>query len=349
MIFLPLDNIDWKNWGSRLDRKEFIHFLTIILVISLVFFFIGIFFNDWDIDKYFYAKNQIFFWFFRTISYLGSTIAVLFAFSLLFFLVDKKIARSALYSYSCVLIITTFFKILIQDLRPPQNIYAGSPIAQGWGFPSSITASTICFWGYVLFRAKDLQTRKIKKILYWIGSILMCILPLSRIVIGTNDLEDILGGYLISFAFLSIFLIIDANFINFHLKYKKCGIIGILSGLFYWGILVAIFVRIYPENHVQIIYDLSVTTGLIIGCSFNFYLTEQTINVDYSHFAWKSRIIGLVTSIFSIITIFSGLWFLLQIIPFIQFFIAIPYILSPILSIQPGIWLASKFDDRISN
>ncbi|MCF2138794.1 MAG: phosphatase PAP2 family protein [Candidatus Lokiarchaeota archaeon] len=349
MIFLPLDNTEWKNWGSRLDRKKFIHFLMIILIISLIFFFIGIFFNDWDLDKYFYANNQILFWFFRVISYLGSTIVIILSFSLLFFLVDKKIARSALYSYSCVLIITTFLKILIHDLRPPQNIFFGSPIAQGWGFPSSITAGTICFWGYILFRAKDLQNRKTKKILYWIGSTLMGIIPLSRIVIGTNDLEDILGGYLISFAFLSIFLIIDAKFITFHLKYKICGMLGILSGLFYWGILVAIFMRIYPENQVQIIYDLSVTAGLIIGSSFNFYLTEETINVDYSQFAWKSRIVGLTTSIFSIITIFSGLWALLQIIPFIQFFIAIPYILSPILSIQPGIWLASKIGNRISN
>lgn len=65
------------------------------------------------------------------------------------------------------------------------------------GFPSGHVSSTVALWGGIalLFR---------KQILYWIASILIILVALSRMYLGRHFLGDVLGGIVVGVAVLAI-------------------------------------------------------------------------------------------------------------------------------------------------
>lgn len=296
----------WKKWSIPIKRKKYIYFLSLFLIFSLVFFVMGILLNDSNIDDEMYSSNPFIFWLFRIIAEMGSIPGFLFSFCVIYIYFDLKLGRSALFSYMIAVVITTIMKIIVQDLRPPENIYHGVPLGIGWGFPSSISAGLICFWGYIIFHANKIPNQKMRHILDWIAIILCIIIPFSHLIIGMSDLEDILGGYLVGFPILAVFILIDAHLAKMKVKSLTIFLLGLLFATFYAVAGYLVFQFIFPDSKSEIIESLSIPSGLILGLTSIYSIINHFKPINLQKFPPKPRNIVASATITVIIAVFIG-------------------------------------------
>ncbi|MHA1777825.1 MAG: phosphatase PAP2 family protein [Promethearchaeota archaeon] len=335
---IELEN-KWKKWNIPIDRKEYIHYLSFFLITSLILFFLGIFLNETNLDEILYASNPFVFWFVRIIAEFGSIAGILIAFCGIRLYVKPRIGRSALFAYGIAWIVTTFLKIIVRDLRPSQNIYQGRPLGLGWGFPSSISAGLVCFWGFVLFHAIKYPNLKVRKILNWMGWIFTILIPFSHIIIGMSDLEDIFGGYLIGFPILGFFLLFDAKLSKIYIQGLKIIIIGFILSVFYVGLGYITFSLIFPEYSQEIFESLTISSGIILGLTSIYAITINQKWSKFENFPIKRRNLIFFIQILLILVISIGFELLFPNIVMYGIIQGLIIVILSIISILPAIVL----------
>lgn len=191
--------------------------LTILSIIALALFLIITFLvikgKTLFLDEYIYdmiPHNDLLTTTMKIITVFGST-ACLSLLAVLLFLIIKDKRKSILFPANLILIGGTnhLLKFLIARERPLEKLVE----ATGYSFPSGHSASSLAFYGFLIYYInKKAQNRSLKIISTIFLSTFILLIGFSRIYLHVHYLTDVLGGFLYSFAYLILFIKMAKNF-----------------------------------------------------------------------------------------------------------------------------------------
>lgn len=148
----------------------------------------------------------------KFITNFGGAIFVISLTTILFFVIkDKKIGISIITNLGIVTILNQIIKFIMQRPRPTEFRIIEET---GYSFPSGHSMVSLAFYGYLIYLIyKYVNNKHLKRTLIIILSVLICIIGVSRIYLGVHYTSDVLGGFLISFAYLIIYIELVNKFV----------------------------------------------------------------------------------------------------------------------------------------
>ena len=148
----------------------------------------------------------------KFITNFGGAIFVISLTTILFFVIkDKKIGISIITNLGIVTILNQIIKFIMQRPRPTEFRIIEET---GYSFPSGHSMVILAFYGYLIYLIyKYINNKHLKRTLIIILSVLICIIGVSRIYLGVHYTSDVLGGFLISFAYLIIYIELVNKFV----------------------------------------------------------------------------------------------------------------------------------------
>lgn len=148
----------------------------------------------------------------KFITNFGGAIFVISLTTILFFVIkDKKIGISIIINLGIVTILNQIIKFIMQRPRPTEFRIIEET---GYSFPSGHSMVSLAFYGYLIYLIyKYINNKHLKRTLIIILSVLICIIGVSRIYLGVHYTSDVLGGFLISFAYLIIYIELVNKFV----------------------------------------------------------------------------------------------------------------------------------------
>lgn len=194
---------------KKFIQKRLYIILLILFILSYLFLIFLYYKNGLSkIDNFIYNNlyfNNYITIFFKIITNFGSAlIFILITIALLIICKNKKysiyIGINLLLSFT----INYGFKILFRRDRPI-DINLIEEI--GYSFPSGHTTVSTAFYGFIIYLIyKSTISKKIKKILIPIISILILLIGISRIYLGVHYATDVLASYTLSIIYLLLFI-----------------------------------------------------------------------------------------------------------------------------------------------
>ena len=141
---------------------------------------------------------------FKVITEFGSAfVLILITVLSLLVLKNKKIGIMIAFNLTTVGIMNQVLKHIIQRPRPIENrlIEQG-----GYSFPSGHSMASMAFYGLIIyFIFKNVKDKRIRNTLCILLSILIVLIGASRIYLGVHYASDVIAGFVISIAYLSVF------------------------------------------------------------------------------------------------------------------------------------------------
>ena len=173
-----------------------------------------------DFDHFIYSsvtfvKNDYFTGFYKFITMFASEIIVLFI-ALLFLLIfkNKRYGIFVIFNAFNILILNILLKLIFMRDRPYDLMIITET---GYSFPSGHAMCALGFYGFIIYLTWHFNLEKKVKIIFTILlSILIVLLGVSRVYLGVHYASDVLAGYMVSAAYLIIYI----NFINKYLKFS---------------------------------------------------------------------------------------------------------------------------------
>lgn len=141
----------------------------------------------------------------KFITNLGSSVTfILLAIILIIFTKNKKIGLTIFLNLPFIFIINQILKIIIARPRPTINPLI---IENGYSFPSGHSMVSMAFYGYLIYLIfKYISNKYLKYFLIIILSFLILAIGLSRIYLGVHYPSDVCAGYLLSLAYLILYI-----------------------------------------------------------------------------------------------------------------------------------------------
>ena len=173
-----------------------------------------------DFDHFIYSsvtfvKNDYFTGFYKFITMFASEIIVFFI-ALLFLLIfkNKRYGIFVIFNAFNILILNILLKLIFMRDRPYDLMIITET---GYSFPSGHAMCALGFYGFIIYLTWHFNLEKKVKIIFTILlSILIVLLGVSRVYLGVHYASDVLAGYMVSAAYLIIYI----NFINKYLKFS---------------------------------------------------------------------------------------------------------------------------------
>jgi membrane protein DedA with SNARE-associated domain/membrane-associated phospholipid phosphatase len=149
--------------------------------------------------------------FMSAVSWLGSTFVIVpvLVLMVLFLIFRHRDRRSALLLALSVAGATGLYnvvKLAVGRPRPPMGAWVGH--YSGGSFPSGHAAQSIAFYGMlaILFSAR--RSARFRAVLWAAATLIVLMVGVSRIYLGAHWFSDVLGGWALGMAWLSILLVI---------------------------------------------------------------------------------------------------------------------------------------------
>lgn len=102
-----------------------------------------------------------------------------------------------------IFILNQTLKLIFNRPRPEGNRLIE---ASGYSFPSGHSMVSMAFYGLLIYLAyKNIKNRMLKYIMCVLLTLLILVIGVSRIYLGVHYATDVVGGFLISLAYLIIF------------------------------------------------------------------------------------------------------------------------------------------------
>ena len=148
----------------------------------------------------------------KFITNFGGAIFIIILTVVLFVLIkNKKIGISIISNLVIITAINQILKRIVQRPRPTEYRIIEET---GYSFPSGHSMVSLAFYGYLIYLIyKYINNKHLKRTLIIILSVLICIIGVSRIYLGVHYTSDVLGGFLISFAYLIIYIELVNKFV----------------------------------------------------------------------------------------------------------------------------------------
>lgn len=139
------------------------------------------------------------------ISHLGSAVALItLAIGFIILFKNKKHSLFVTLNLILVFVLNRLLKLIIARPRPEvlKIVEAG-----GYSFPSGHSMISFGFYGFLIYLAyKNIRTKKIKYPLIISLAILILLIGISRIYLGVHYFTDVIGGFVIGFVYLLVFV-----------------------------------------------------------------------------------------------------------------------------------------------
>ena len=141
------------------------------------------------------------------------------------FILGKDKKKSSLISINLIInfFLNTVAKYIVQRPRPDEMLRLIEE--HGYSFPSGHSMVSMAFYGYIVYLIYKSDMSLKKKILGCGGLLfLILMIGISRIYLGVHYASDVLAGFLLSIAYLMLFVIFSPkvlDFINKRLKNEK--------------------------------------------------------------------------------------------------------------------------------
>lgn len=125
---------------------------------------------------------------------------------LLFIMKNKKHALLIIINLTCVFLSSQLLKLIFRRGRPDGEHLVS---VMGYSYPSGHAMVSLAYFSFILYLINKKITNKLLKTLLTITtSILIFLIGFSRVYLGVHYTTDILAGFLLSIAYLMIFLTI---------------------------------------------------------------------------------------------------------------------------------------------
>ncbi len=294
----------------KLKLKDYLITLGILAILAIVGLLLLYVFN---MNEAFFVPNQTVYTIFNIITFLGDELGFVILFSFIFFAFDKRYSRRLMWPFMISTHINTTLKVFFKDPRPPSNGFFGDP-ASGYGLPSGHTQGSVAFYGFTYHQFKG-YGRKGKIAVRVISMLFLILVPISRLILGVHDLQDVLYGYLIGYAILLFYFSIEPWVLS--LKSKLPIYAKILLGVSFSAALWIGSILLFPA--IEDKYEFGLTGGVLLAFSIAFPIEEKYIRYDPMKMkTWQRIIYGLIGVIFTV-GLYFGLDILFDLIPLIEF------------------------------
>ena len=320
--------------------------ILINIILSALMLVTGVILLAFGLNEAFFTSNDILFKIFDIITLFGDEELYIVFFCLFFFGIDKKFAKRLLIGFLISLHLTDFFKSLFLDPRPASNFAVDiEGKGTGYGFPSGHTSGTLSFWGYTFFSFKGDETKRRIPIQIF-AMFLIIMVPISRLVIGVHDLQDIIGGFMLGLLVITAYMHFEPkiSLISGNWSLKKKVFIGVACSLGLW-ILSSLLLYLLLMNNPDwtglpdVIRDLSASCGLLMGAAIAFPIEEEYIKYDPNKLDLMKTILATVIALVITFGVFFLLSFLFNLAPTIYFvtrgFKYCLFIITAVLGITP--------------
>jgi membrane-associated phospholipid phosphatase len=315
--------------------SEYIVILSILLiwsVIGIAWLYLG------KNEAFFIPEPYIIYQIFKAISFLGSELWFVIFFSFIYFAFEKRFSRRLIIPYLIGYHLTIVTKDIFRDPRPPSNEFFGEPLETSYGLPSGHTQSSVGVYGFIFHQFKS-YPKKGRIIVRIFSFLLLVLVPISRIIIGAHDLQDILIGYLLGYSVLLIYFALEEWILS--LKTKLPMVVKILLGAIASIVVWVSCIFIFPDNK----YDFGLTCGLLLGVSIAFPLEEKYVRYNPIKMKTWQRLVYGITGTVITIGLYFGFSYLFGLTPsdydyifrFVKYFILsiivtllVPYIFTKI-------------------
>jgi len=293
--------------------------LLINLVIFAVLLIVGIILYMTGFNESFYSTSSTVRSIFKYITYLGEPIVFIVIISILFIVYDKKFAKNLLLVLLIVNYVNEFFKSIFKDPRPATNFDADEITSENpaglvetsYGFPSGHTSSAVGTWGYIAYEFKDKPKPLVIPI---IMAVIMFLVSLSRMIVGVHDLQDVIGGYIIGFILLLLFIYLEPpvteKFNALTINMKIILIVVVSVGLFLLGAL------LFPTAGTDLLPspqpftdtgNFALVGGAILGFGIGYVLENEKIHYEPSKLNAKQKITAVIIGLVIIFVVYFAL------------------------------------------
>lgn len=185
--------------------------LLFICLIMFLFILENVFDNEINIfDTYIYnkvilVKTDIVTNIFKVITEFGDAL-VLIGITVLSLLVlkNKKIGIAISLNLASIALLNQILKRIIQRPRPE-----GFRLIEqsGYSFPSGHSMASMAFYGLIIyFVYKYVKNKMARNIICTILGLLIILIGISRIYLGVHYASDVLAGFMISIAYLVVYI-----------------------------------------------------------------------------------------------------------------------------------------------
>ena len=142
----------------------------------------------------------------------GALVLIGMSLIIMFIIKDKKISMAILINLISVFLLNQLMKLIFQRSRPDRLHWLINEI--GYSFPSGHAMISMAYYGFLIYLVYTHINKKYKWILIILLSVIIILVGLSRIYLGVHYLSDILAGFLVSIAYLIIFVFCYNKYIN---------------------------------------------------------------------------------------------------------------------------------------
>lgn len=159
-------------------------------------------FDEYVYKEIFSIRNNFFDNFFKFITISANTLPVIIIGVVLFIIFDNKYKIELVFSLLTTLITNQVLKHIIVRVRPEhlKLIKQG-----GYAYPSGHTMMAIALYGFLIyFINKKIRNPIIKKLLTVLLVLLIIAIGISRVYLGVHYPTDVIAGFLIAIAVLTI-------------------------------------------------------------------------------------------------------------------------------------------------
>lgn len=151
------------------------------------------------------VKNDFMTNVFKIITEFGSAkVLILIALTSLVVIKNKKIGIAISLNLASIGLLNYILKNIIQRPRPE-----GFRLVEetGYSFPSGHSMASMAFYGLIIyFVFKNVKNKLIKKIICTTLSLLIILIGISRIYLGVHYASDVIAGFLVSIAYLVVYI-----------------------------------------------------------------------------------------------------------------------------------------------
>ena len=142
----------------------------------------------------------------------GALVLIGISIIIMFVIKNKKISMAILINLISVFLLNQLMKIIFQRERPDRLQWLVNEF--GYSFPSGHAMVSMAYYGFLIYLVYTHINKKYKWILISILSLIIILVGISRIYLGVHYLSDILAGFLVSMAYLIIFIFCYNKFVN---------------------------------------------------------------------------------------------------------------------------------------
>lgn len=193
--------------------------LLFICLIVFLFILEDVFDNEINIfDTYIYSivillKTDVVTNIFKVITEFGDAIILIcIAVISLLVLKNKKIGVAISLNLASIGLLNQILKRIIQRPRPE-----GFRLVEqsGYSFPSGHSMASMAFYGLIIyFVYKYVKNKAARNIICTILSLLIILIGVSRIYLGVHYASDVIAGFLVSIAYLIVYITIVLKLIG---------------------------------------------------------------------------------------------------------------------------------------